>query len=53
MTLIQPAIGMAIIAPTKPNIYMPMTMAVRMRAVGRLRASPWIFGAMRLFSIWA
>ena len=47
----QPAIGMAIMAPTRPNIYMPMTIAVRIRAVGRLSASPWILGAMKLFSI--
>ena len=51
MTLIQPAMGMAMMAPTRPNIYIPMTMAVRTRAVGRFRASPWSFGAIKLFSI--
>ena len=39
-TLIHPAIGIATIAPTSPNIYIPMMIAVSTSAVGRLKASP-------------
>lgn len=53
ITLIQPAIGMAMMAPINPNMYIPITMAVRTSDMGKLRASPWILVAMRLFSTWA
>ena len=42
---------MAMMAPKRPKIYIPMTMAARMATAGSLKASPWIFGAMTLFCI--
>ena len=37
---IHPAIGTAIIAPSSPNIYIPITIATSIATAGKLRALP-------------
>ena len=39
-TFTQPAIGMAMIAPSSPNIYIPIVIEARMTTAGKFKASP-------------
>lgn len=50
-TFMTPAIGIEMIAPMRPNMYMPIVMEMRMKRDGRFSEEPWIFGEMMLFSI--
>ena len=51
ITLIQPAIGIAIRQPIRPNAYIPIMMEIRIITGGKPRPLPWTRGAIMLFSI--
>ena len=50
--LMQPAIGMAMMAPIRPNMYPPIVTEERTRRAGSFMPRLWTLGEMRLASTW-